>query len=75
MSRGPSTFRQLDVKAAIKAVVDAGYEVARVEIGRDGKIIIVPTRAAAAGAVKENPWDEVLDKPSTIRPGVSRSSR
>ena len=75
MSRGPSTFRQRDVKAAIKAVVDAGYEVARVEIGRDGKIIIVPTRAAAAGTAEENPWDEVLDEPPTIRPGVSRSSR
>ena len=33
MSRDPSTFRQRDVKAAIKAVVDVGYEVARLEIG------------------------------------------
>jgi hypothetical protein len=33
MSRDPSTFRQLDVKAAIKAVVDVSYEVAPVEIG------------------------------------------
>ena len=33
MSHGPSTFRQRDVKAAIKAVVDTGYEVARVVIG------------------------------------------
>jgi len=42
----------------MKAVTDAGYEVARVEIGRDGKIIIVPTRAAVAGTVEKNPWDE-----------------
>jgi hypothetical protein len=75
MSRGPSTFRQRDVKAAIKAVVDAGYEVARVEIGPDGKIIIVPTRAAAAGTVEKNPWDEILDEPPAIRPRISRSSR
>jgi len=33
MSHGPSTFRQRDVKAAIKAVVDVGYAAARVEIG------------------------------------------
>lgn len=75
MSRGPSTFRQRDVKAAMKAVTDAGYEVARVEIERDGKIIIVPTRATAAGTVEKNPWDEILDEPPPLRARVSRSSR
>jgi len=44
MSRGPSTFRQRDVKAAIKAVADAGYQVARVEIDRDGKIVVIVAR-------------------------------
>jgi hypothetical protein len=39
----------------MKAVTDAGYEVARVEIGPDGKVIIVPTRATAAGTVEEKP--------------------
>ena len=75
MSRGPSTFRQRDVTAAMKAVTDAGYEVARVEIGPDGKIIIVPTRVAAAGPVGKNPWDEILDEPPAIPPRVSRSAR
>lgn len=75
MTRGPSTFRQRDVTAAMKAVTDAGYEVARVEIGPDGKIIVVPTRAAAAGTVEKNPWDEILDEPPTIRPRVSRPPR
>lgn len=41
MSRGPSTFRQRDVAAAIKAARDAGVEVARVEVDKDGKIVIV----------------------------------
>ena len=75
MSRGPSTFRQRDVTAAMKAVTDAGYEVARVEIGPDGKIIIVPTRDAAAGPVEKNPWDEILDEQPAIRPRISRSTR
>ena len=59
----------------MKAVTDAGYEVARVEIGTDGKIIVVPTRAAAAGTVEKNPWDEILDETPAIRPRISRSSR
>ena len=38
MSRGECTFRQRDVTAALKAVRDAGVEVARVEIDKEGKI-------------------------------------
>ena len=41
MSRGACTFRQRDVSAAVKAVVAAGCKVARVEIGKDGRIVIV----------------------------------
>ena len=46
MSRGPATFRQRDVSAAIKAALAAGVEVARVEIGKDGKIIVVTDKGA-----------------------------
>jgi len=60
MPRGPSTFRQRDVKAAIKAVEDAGYKIASVEIGADGKIIIVPNRVQELPKSPENPWDRVL---------------
>ena len=41
MSRGPRTFRQRDVTKAVKAVVAAGVHVARVEVDKTGKIIVV----------------------------------
>jgi hypothetical protein len=55
MSRGPATFRQRDLTAAVKAIVAAGCEVARVEIGRDGKIIVVTGKPGQP--VSANEWD------------------
>jgi hypothetical protein len=41
MSRGPHHFRQGDVTRALKGAAAAGIDVCRVEIDRDGKIIVV----------------------------------
>jgi hypothetical protein len=41
MSRGPLTFRQRDLCAAIKAARAAGCEVDRIEVGRDGRIVVI----------------------------------
>jgi hypothetical protein len=41
MSRTASTFRQQDVTRALRAAGAAGCDVRRVEIDRDGKIILV----------------------------------
>jgi hypothetical protein len=55
MSRAPSAFRQRDLTRAFRAAQAAGVKVARVEIDRDGKIVIVT--ADEHERREENSWD------------------
>ena len=68
MSAGPSLFRETDVKRAFEAAKLAGIDVARVEIGKDGTISIIPAKGAtdakpaplkppAGGMLQPEPWD------------------
>ena len=41
MARAPSIFRQSDITKAIRAARKAGVENVRVEIAKDGRIVIV----------------------------------
>jgi hypothetical protein len=41
MSRTPAAFKQSDITRALKAAGAAGRAVRRVEIDRDGKIVLV----------------------------------
>jgi hypothetical protein len=57
--RGPSHFRQRDLTVALKAIKASGIT-ARIEIGKDGGFVIIPSHENAEPAVAEaNPWDEV----------------
>jgi hypothetical protein len=58
MSRAPSTFRQQDVTRAVKAVRCAGVDIVRVEIAKDGRIIIV-TAADTEPKAEANEWDRI----------------
>lgn len=62
MSRGPQTFKQRDVAAAIRAAKAAGCTVERVEITKDGRIIVVTNKCAteAPEAHQTNEWDDVV---------------
>jgi hypothetical protein len=63
MSRGQQTFKQRDVTKAIKATVKAGIPVERVEIDKNGKIIIVTAKAedvVNGDNPEKNEWDGVL---------------
>ena len=48
MSRGPAKFTQRDISTAVRAVVAAGCEVARVEVDRNGKVVIVTGKPGSA---------------------------
>jgi hypothetical protein len=48
MRRAPPPFRQRDLTRAIRAVTVAGVSIARVEIGPDGKIVVVTQQPAVS---------------------------
>ncbi|MGC2415899.1 MAG: hypothetical protein WA459_24790 [Stellaceae bacterium] len=60
MARGPATFRQRDVAAAIRAAKAAGCEVVRVEVDKAGKIIVVTAGKPEPPppSDKRNEWDQ-----------------
>ncbi len=62
MSRSPSTFRQTDLTRAIKAARNAGVEVARAEIAKDGKIIIIIGETAGSSTDIESTPDDELER-------------
>ncbi len=60
MARGACTFKQQDVTRALRATVAAGIEVKRIEIDKDGKIIVVTGKPAEMGEAigqGSNEWD------------------
>jgi hypothetical protein len=57
MSKGQHTFKQGDVTKALKGAVNAGMSVKRVEIDRDGKIVVITGRPGQP--IEENEWDSV----------------
>jgi hypothetical protein len=70
MSRRPCAFRETDVKRAVRAVRAAGIEIARVEIGKDGSIVVVPgkpTKARDANG-EGNEWDDLTN--DTTSPAI-----
>jgi len=56
MARGSTTFKQGDVTKAVKGAVNAGVAVKRVEIDRNGKIVLV-TAGRSPFETATNEWD------------------
>jgi hypothetical protein len=61
MPRAPCTFRQKDVTRALRATIAAGIEVQRIEINKDGKIIVVTAKPTEPAEVLTggNEWDRI----------------
>jgi len=61
MARAPSTFRQQDVTRAVKAVTAAGVHIARIEIDKSGKIVIITadTPDQPSKMREANEWDRI----------------
>ena len=54
-------FKVTDVTRAAKAVLAAGIAIERIEIDKDGKIMVVTgTPREGDNGEASNPWDEVL---------------
>ena len=56
--RRPSAFKKTDVIRAAKAVLAAGLEIDRVEVGKDGSIVVMPGRPNQSTSGEHNEWDE-----------------
>jgi hypothetical protein len=53
MPRRPASFRQDDVERLIKAAKAAGEQVSKVEIDKDGKIVVTIGKPDASGSTRE----------------------
>jgi len=58
--RRPCLFKERDVTKAAKAVRAAGLEIARVEIGKDGAIVVVPDKPEGRAAALSDDLDREL---------------
>lgn len=66
MGKPPAAFTRSAVQSAVKAVLGAGLPVQRVEVGQDGKIVVIAGAPSAVSVPPHeenglvNPWDSVL---------------
>jgi len=57
--RGPTTYRKRDLDIALRAAREAGLTVVRVEVDREGRIVLI-TAGEATDNKFINEWDVVL---------------
>jgi len=56
MGHGPATFKESDLIRALRAAQKAGIDVVRVEVGRDGRIVLVLKNGDKV-LTERNEWD------------------
>ena len=55
----PSPFRQRDVTKAIKAAVAGGFQIGRVEVAQDGRIVLISDKQEPSRDQETNEWDRI----------------
>jgi len=58
VGRGRSSFKQGDITRAVRATVAAGQSVKRIEIDKDGRIVVVIGKPDNTDSPASNEWDE-----------------
>jgi hypothetical protein len=58
MARGRVSFKERDLARAMRAARRSGVPLERVEIDREGRIILVPGKPGEAAPVDRNEWDD-----------------
>ena len=53
MPKRPCAFTQADVARALKGAVAGGMDVGRIEIAKDGRIVLVPSSMVSAAAQQD----------------------
>jgi hypothetical protein len=68
MGKGACSFKERDVRAAINAARKAGIVVTRIEVGKDGRIVIVAGTPGESNSATTNgnEWDEILDGENSV---------
>ena len=59
MPRGRLAFKQGDVTRALRAVSAAGQPVQRIEINREGKIVVFVGKTEQQEGLGDNEWDKI----------------
>jgi hypothetical protein len=60
MGHGRCTFKEVDLTRALRAAKKAGAQVARAEVAREGKIVLVLEKDGEALSISEgNEWGDV----------------
>lgn len=58
MARGQLAFKQTDVTRALRGVSAAGQPIQRIEINREGKIVVFVGKPEEREGLGDNEWDK-----------------
>jgi hypothetical protein len=58
MARGRLAFKERDLARALRAAQKSGVPMQRIEIDREGRIVMIPDRPCAPATPDRNEYDE-----------------